>query len=140
MQRQFGVDDIDLEITQDLSIMLEEHNILVHLFCMVRGRCWSQLNIVFRLWIINIHTTDGRKYNLPIANEVAGVIVGELSEYNFECDVIVEYRITGLQRITDHHPSFMSMTYPLIHPYSEYGFNENISLQNMDKSSSNNIL
>ncbi|KVH99519.1 hypothetical protein Ccrd_022246, partial [Cynara cardunculus var. scolymus] len=86
--------------------------------------------------IINSPTTDGRQYNLPSAIEVAGLIVGDLSENNFERDVIVEHRTTGLQRITDLHPSFMSMTYPLIHPYGEDGFRENILLQNMDGSSS----
>ncbi|KVF63818.1 hypothetical protein Ccrd_026724 [Cynara cardunculus var. scolymus] len=44
-------------------------------------------------------------YNLPSANEVAGLVVGDLSENNFEHDVIVEHRTTGLQRITDLHPS-----------------------------------
>ncbi|KVH98723.1 hypothetical protein Ccrd_023051 [Cynara cardunculus var. scolymus] len=78
---------------------------------------------------------DVRQYNLPSANEVACLIVGDLSENNFERDVIVEHRTTGLQRITDLHPSFMSMTYPLIHPYGEDGFRQNILLQNMDRNS-----
>ncbi|KVI04654.1 hypothetical protein Ccrd_017025 [Cynara cardunculus var. scolymus] len=136
MRRQFGVDGLDLQITQDLSTMLEEHNMLVHSFRMARDIYMCEPNIVFRLRIINSRTTDGRQYNLPSANEVAGLIVGELSEKNFECDVIVEHRTTELQRITDLHPSFMSMTYPLIHPYGEDGFKQNILLQNMDGSSS----
>ncbi|XP_015075426.1 replication factor A protein 1-like [Solanum pennellii] len=47
---------------------------------------------------------------------------------NFQGDVIVENRKNGLQRITDLHPSFMSMTYPLIHPYGEDGYRLGIQL------------
>uniref|UniRef100_A0A803PIA8 ATP-dependent DNA helicase n=1 Tax=Cannabis sativa TaxID=3483 RepID=A0A803PIA8_CANSA len=67
-------------------------------------------------------TTDGRQYNMPTVSEVAGLIVGDFTEANYERDVIVEHRTNGLQRITDLHPSFMSMTYPLIHPYGEDGY------------------
>ena len=38
MRRQFGVDDIDLHITKDLSTMLKEHNVLVHSFHVARDR------------------------------------------------------------------------------------------------------
>ncbi|KVI00875.1 Helitron helicase-like domain-containing protein, partial [Cynara cardunculus var. scolymus] len=136
MRRQFGADGLDLQITQDLSTMLEEHNVLVHSFRMARDKYMCEPNIVFRLRLINSRITDGRQYNLPSANEVAGLIVGDLSENNFERDVIVEHRTTRFQRITDLHPSFMSMTYPLIHPYDEDEFRQNILLQNMDGSSS----
>ncbi|XP_024984074.1 uncharacterized protein LOC112520001 [Cynara cardunculus var. scolymus] len=88
---------------------------------MARDRYMCEPNIFFRLEIINSRTTDGRQYNLN-DNEVAALIVGDLSENNFECDVIVEHHTTGLQRITDLYSFFMSMTYPLIHPYCEDGF------------------
>ncbi|KAH0644169.1 hypothetical protein KY284_032053 [Solanum tuberosum] len=73
-------------------------------------------------------TTDGRQYNIPTTSEVAGLIVGDLTEENFQRDIIVEHRKNGLQRITDLHPSFMSMTYPLIHPYGEDGYRLGINL------------
>lgn len=135
MQRQFGDTDLNLEITQELSEMLEEHNILVKSFRMARDRYRSDPDSAFRLRIIKSRKSDGRQYNIPTAEEVAGLIVGDLSEDNFERDIIVEHRTNGLQRITDLHPSFMSMTYPLIHPYGEDGYRENIQLQNMTGSS-----
>ncbi|KVI01588.1 hypothetical protein Ccrd_020136, partial [Cynara cardunculus var. scolymus] len=57
---------------------------------------------------------------------LSNLIVGDLSKNTFERDVIVKHRTTRLQRITDLHPSFMSMTYSLIHPYDEDGFRRNI--------------
>ncbi|KAJ9557686.1 hypothetical protein OSB04_012300 [Centaurea solstitialis] len=129
IQRQIGKDGINLQITQELSKMLDEHNILVKSFRMATDRYRSNPDTTFRLRIIKDRHTDGRIYNMPNANEVAGLIVGDFTESNFERDVIVEHRTNGLQRITDLHPSFMSMSYPLIHPYGEDGYREDIKLQ-----------
>ena len=57
-----------------------------------------------------------------MAIEVAGLIIGDLTDANFKRDLIVEHIKNGLHRITDLHQSFMSMTYPLIHPYGEDGY------------------
>ena len=65
---------------------------------------------------------NSRQYNIPTTSEVTGLIIGDLTDTNFQREVIVENRKIGLQRITDLHPSFMSMTYPLIHPYGEDGY------------------
>ena len=40
----------------------------------------------------------------------------------------MEHHKNGLQKITDLHSSFMSMTYPLIHPYDEDGHRLGIHL------------
>ncbi|KAJ9547568.1 hypothetical protein OSB04_020111 [Centaurea solstitialis] len=84
MRRQFGIDDIDVEVTKDLSTMLDEHTRGKRQISVLAEYCFS----------IADHkncTTDGRQYTLPSANEVAGLIVGDLSKKNFELDVIVEH-------------------------------------------------
>ncbi|KAH0713702.1 hypothetical protein KY289_009661 [Solanum tuberosum] len=58
---------------------------------------------------------------------------GDLTNANFQRDVIVEHPKNGLQRITDLHPSFMSMNYPLIHPYGEDGYRHGIPLDSESK-------
>lgn len=78
--------------------------------------------------ILSERSQDGRQYNRPTASEVAGLIVGDLTNANFKRDVIVENRKNGLQRITDLHPSFMLMNYSLIHPYGEDGYRLGIHL------------
>ncbi|XP_062085728.1 uncharacterized protein LOC133791833 [Humulus lupulus] len=72
---------------------------------------------------------------MPTSSEVAGLIVGDFGEANFERDVIVEHRTKGIQRIRDLHPNFMSMTYPLIHPYGEDGYRLGIPLRDITESS-----
>ena len=75
--------DIDPEIVQGLSVMLEEHNILVKTFRIARDRYKEHPEHEFRLRLLSNRTTDGRQYNLPTTSEVAGLIVGDLTEENF---------------------------------------------------------
>lgn len=126
-------EEVDPKIVQGLSEMLDEHNILAKTFRMARDRYKQHPESVFRLRLLSDRTRDGRQYNIPTASEVAGLIIGDLTDENFQRDVIVEHRKNGLQRITDLHPSFMSMTYPLIHPYGEDGYRLGILLTDIIK-------
>ncbi|XP_060192363.1 uncharacterized protein LOC132621904 [Lycium barbarum] len=128
-------EEIDPKIVEALSEMLDNHNILVKSFRMARDRYREHPESVFRLRLISNRTRDGRQYNMPTTSEVAGLIVGDVTEENFQRDIIVEHRKNGLQRITDLHPSFMSMTYPLIHPYGEDGYRPGIQLADMNNKS-----
>ncbi|KAK9174942.1 hypothetical protein WN944_026946 [Citrus x changshan-huyou] len=126
--------EIDHEILHELSKMLDQHNNLVKSFRMARDRYETQPESTFRLRLLNSRTRDGRRYNIPTVSEVAGLIVGDFSEANFQRDVIIEHRTKGLQRFTDLHPSFMPMTYPLIYPYGEDGYRPDISLRDITDS------
>ncbi|KAH9691884.1 ATP-dependent DNA helicase [Citrus sinensis] len=123
--------EIDHEILHELSKMLDQHNNLVKSFRMTRDRYKTQPESTFCLRLLNSRTRDGRRYNIPTVSEVAGLIVGDFSEANFQRDVIIEHRTKGLRRITDLHPSFMPMTYPLIYPYGEDGYRPDISLRDI---------
>ncbi|XP_062106743.1 uncharacterized protein LOC133818070 [Humulus lupulus] len=129
--------EIKHEIFQELSQMLDQHNNLVKSFRMARDKFKAQPESMFRLQLLSSRTTDGRQYNMPTSFEVAGLIVGDFSEVNFERDVIVEHQTKGIKRITDLHPSFMSMTCSLIHPYGEDGYRLGIPLRDVTKSSFN---
>ncbi|XP_060969574.1 uncharacterized protein LOC133036831 [Cannabis sativa] len=122
IQKTKPTTEIEHDIVNQLSQMLDQHNSLVKSFRMARDRFKEQPECTFRLRLLSTRTKDGRQYNLPTVSEVAGLIVGDFNEENCERDVIVEHRTNGLQRITDLHPSFMPMTYPLIHPYGEDGY------------------
>ena len=52
--------DIDPEIVQGLSVMLEKHNILVKTFRMARDRYKEHPEREFRLRLLSNRTTDGR--------------------------------------------------------------------------------
>ena len=75
-----------------------------------------------RLRLINCRTNHSSKYNLPTALQVTGLIVGDFDPNNGYCDIIVEDRDNGLRRISEIHPNFMAMQYPLHFSYGEDGF------------------
>lgn len=112
-------EEVEPQIVRRIREMLDEHNVLAKSFRMARNRYREQPQSEFHLRLLSERTKDGRQYNMKSSTEVAGLIIGELTDANFQRDVIVEHQKNGLQRITNLHPSFMSMSYPLIHPYGE---------------------
>lgn len=79
----------------------------------------SILNVQLRL--IHKSETDGHYYNLPTTLEVTVLVVGDFSLDHFEQNIIMEYHKRGLQRISEFHPSFTALNYPLLFPYGEDG-------------------
>ena len=71
----------------------------------------------------------GKEYDLPSTSEVAGLIVGDMSSTIGERDIVVQFQSDTLQQIRDNHPLYMSLQYPLLFPYGEYGFLPEIPLQ-----------
>ncbi|KAJ9561185.1 hypothetical protein OSB04_006345 [Centaurea solstitialis] len=65
---------LDVKLTNELSEMLEEHNILI--------RYEAKLNSTFYLCLITDRRLDGHQYHIPNADEVVGLIVGDLSDSN----------------------------------------------------------
>ena len=73
--------------------------------------------------LIGKRNKDGRTYNLPTANEVAALIVGDIGDFDKKRDIIVETRSGLLKRINELHPLYMPMQYPILFPYGEDGYN-----------------
>ncbi|KAK1363299.1 putative helitron helicase-like domain-containing protein [Heracleum sosnowskyi] len=121
---------IDEEIVTQLSHMLDQtNNHLVKSFRQARDRYNTDSETSFHLRIPSSRAQDGRQYDMPTSSEIAGLIVGDVDKKRYERDVIVHHRIHGPQQISDLHPSYMAMTYPLIHPYGEDGYRLGITLR-----------
>ncbi|CAA7024783.1 unnamed protein product [Microthlaspi erraticum] len=59
----------------------------------------------------------GKQYDLPQVQEVAGLIVGDLTATTGYRDIVLQLHSSHLQEIRDDHPLFMSLQYPLFfHP------------------------
>ncbi|XP_057746430.1 uncharacterized protein LOC130965687 [Arachis stenosperma] len=71
---------------------------------------------------------DGRRYNLPSTNEVAALIVGDFDFAKTDRDIVVETHSGRLQRINQLNPAYLALQYPLLFPYGEDGFKEDIPL------------
>jgi hypothetical protein len=67
---------------------------------------------------------------------VVGLVVGNIGETGVGRDIIIEDRTTNLQQISECHRKFMSMQYPLLFPYGEDGFHDNITYHETQTSSS----
>nr|CAD1836025.1 unnamed protein product [Ananas comosus var. bracteatus] len=124
--RLFGGDDglknVDRVIVEKLMEMFDSGNQIVKAFRMVRDRFRSGDFHPIRLRLVGMRSGDTVQYNPPSSGEIAGLIVGDLGCADRQRDIIVEHKTDGLKRISDLHPSFMAMQYPILFPYGEDGF------------------
>ncbi|WOG89434.1 hypothetical protein DCAR_0208672 [Daucus carota subsp. sativus] len=115
-------DALDPDIVASLLHMLTRDNFLVGIFKQLRERYPLSQQIPVQLRLLERRTTDGRFVNLPSSNdyEFAGLAVDE--DLSTKRDIIVHYRQKGLERITELHPCYMSLQYPLLFPRGEDGY------------------
>ncbi|XP_056698595.1 uncharacterized protein [Spinacia oleracea] len=113
--------ELDPVIVAGLSKMFDEHNELAKVFRMARERFQESDLQPVKIRLIGTRAKDGRQYNLPTTSEVAALIVGTGDTEKGPRDVIIEDKHFGLKRISELHPSFMAMQYPLLFPYGEDG-------------------
>nr|KAJ0213589.1 hypothetical protein LSAT_V11C400192910 [Lactuca sativa] len=110
----------DNDIIEDLKVMLDLNNVLVGSYRMVRDTFKKYPQVDMKLRIISRRDRDGRTYNLPTASEVAALIIGDI------CDIVVKTRSEFLQRISELHPSYLPLQYPLLFPYGDDGYSVDI--------------
>ncbi|KAK1424399.1 hypothetical protein QVD17_19728 [Tagetes erecta] len=117
---------IDMEIIKQLKVMLDSHNELVKSYRMARDcfRLNPEANLKLRL--IAKRQQDGRTYNLPTSSEVAALIVGDIDSSFESRDIVVQSKSVTLQRISELHPSYLALQYPLLFPYGDDGYRINI--------------
>ncbi|XP_022025052.1 uncharacterized protein LOC110925406 [Helianthus annuus] len=75
-----------------------------------------------RLKLIGTRDKDGRIFNMPTASEVAALVIGDFDGAFDKRDIIVQTKSGVLQRISELHPSYLALQYPLIFPFAEDGF------------------
>lgn len=79
-----------------------------------------------QLRLIKKRNHDGRTYNLPTTSEVAALVVGDIDINVGNRDIIVQQQNGLLQRISELHPSYLPMHYPLIFTFGEDGYRDDI--------------
>ncbi|KAK9684271.1 hypothetical protein RND81_10G198000 [Saponaria officinalis] len=121
-----GRHELDPEIVEGISNMLYEHNALAKVCQMARERLDPSSLQPVRLWLIGTRSKDGRQYNLPTTDELAALIVGGGESDHRNRDIIIYDRSGGVRKISELHPCFMAMQYPLMFPYGEDGYRSDI--------------
>lgn len=121
------------QVISEIQTMVDEYNALAKNFRMARDRFCSSTCRNVRLKLIGRRDSDGRTYNLPTASEVAALIVGDVDTGD-KRDIVVETQNGKLKQISELHPSYLPMQYPLLFPYGEDGYR--VDVMHRDKSPS----
>lgn len=109
--------------------MVDEHNQLAKSFRMARDFYESNKETNFSLRLFRSGSRDPRTYNIPKTDEVAALIIGDSDNFDEGRDVVVK-RVSGvLERIHETHTDFIPLQYPLLFPYGEDGFKEDIPIR-----------
>ncbi|XP_021991783.1 uncharacterized protein LOC110888572 [Helianthus annuus] len=119
-------DLLDTELIEYLKVILDSNNQLVKTYRRVRDRFVDNPHVDLKLRLKANRSKDGRTYNLPTSSEVVALIVGNIEEALDNDDVVVESKKDGLQRISELHPSYLALQYPLLFPFSEDGYRVDI--------------
>uniref|UniRef100_A0A6N2KNL2 Helitron helicase-like domain-containing protein n=1 Tax=Salix viminalis TaxID=40686 RepID=A0A6N2KNL2_SALVM len=107
---------LDETIVGDLIQMLASTNCLVGLFRHASQKLSEPTNPGYKLQLLCQRTNDTRKYNDPTSDDIGGLIIGDIGDYQSERDIIIETSSNILQRISKLHPKFMALQYPLLFP------------------------
>lgn len=118
--------ELDIELIGYLKRMLDSDNELVKTYRMVRDHFHENPDVSLKLRLIHKREGDGRTYNLPSSSEVAALIVGDIKDIIDHRDIIVESNTHGLKRISELHPSYLALQYPILFPYGDDGYRVDI--------------
>ncbi|XP_076918409.1 uncharacterized protein LOC143578824 [Bidens hawaiensis] len=128
-------DELERYIINYLKTMLDSKNHLVQAYRMVRDCFEENPQLDLKLRIIGTRQHDARQYNLPSSSEVAALIDGDIGHAVDNRDIIVTKQSGSLKRISELHPSYTPLQYPLFHPFGEEGYQVNILHKNVSSSS-----
>ncbi len=79
-----------------------------------------------KLRLIAFRTKNARRYNVPTADEVAALMVGDGFEVVDRLDIVLAQQPGPFQRISELHVGYMALHYSLLFPYGEDGWHPNI--------------
>jgi hypothetical protein len=129
----FHADD---NIFRSLIQMLDSHNPIVKLFRTAHERSLNTSTNHYSIKFFGDIDAHGDIFIFPVASEVVGLVVGDIGESDVGRDIIIEDRASSLQQINEQYHKFMSMQYPLLFPYGEDGFHNNIMYRETQASTS----
>ncbi|KAL8479109.1 hypothetical protein ACS0TY_030849 [Phlomoides rotata] len=117
-----GSKKLDQQIVEDLRVMVDEFNPFAMKFRNVKERIEIGDGSSFEMRLIEKRTGDGITHNLPTASEVEALIPGDIDKNMEKRDVVVQLRDGFLQRISELHPCYVPLQYPLLFSYGEDGY------------------
>jgi len=130
--QQGNFEGLQRDIINLLNNLLRQHNPYVTSFKMAYQPIAEHPNLRLHLRMVDTRAHDPRRYNRPISNEIAGMIVGdENSEWKASRDIVIEHQRDGFQRVS-LNSSYFSLRYPFMLLYGEQGWHAYIPLSLID--------
>jgi hypothetical protein len=130
--------DLDQDVMRGLQTMLGEHHQYapVYRYAFEVLRQYDAANdAVVRLRLSP--GLDRRRYNLPTADEVAVVLPDNPSKESR--DIVLRLRSGPLHRISNLHPAYAPLQYPLLFPHGENGWFPEMKLQETEEQRDNRV-
>jgi hypothetical protein len=123
-------------IVASLIQMFDAHNPIVKLFRTAREKMSGQSQDRYRIRLYGKVDAHGDIFSMPVASEVVGLVVGDIGMTDVGRDIIIEDHSSTLQRIDESYCKFMAMQYPILFPYGEDGFQEDLTYRPSHRSES----
>ncbi|GKD44777.1 helicase [Tanacetum coccineum] len=113
-------------LVDSLIRMLDANSAIAKAFRMTQDWCHADaiVNVEFRLLS---ERTSSKQYNAPTVAEVAALITNDFGDGEPTRDIVVCQKDSPPKRISELHPSYMALQYPLPFPYGEDSYHEQIS-------------
>lgn len=90
-------------------------------------------NREYHLLLVQDTTVDWRRYNMPVADEIA-VLIDGTADNGTKCrDIILQHRSGTLQRIHDTSPFYQAFYYVLLFPRGEHRWTYDIPKQSVGR-------
>ncbi|XP_076957174.1 uncharacterized protein LOC143632575 [Bidens hawaiensis] len=117
---------LENKIINYLKDMLDSHNPLVKSYRIARDCFQKNPDLDIKLRIIGTRRGDARTYNLPTTSEFVSLIVGDIGDAVDKRDIIVTTQSGSLKRISELHPSYVPLQYPIFFLYGDDGYSIDI--------------
>lgn len=118
--------------------MLDECNPYTKILRTERDRFGDSLESSnVKIVLISRRNIDDKTYNLPTCSEVAALFVGDFDSELDARDIVVETKNNKLERISELHPAYLPLQYPLLFPYGEDGYHIDLHLKKTTTTSTN---
>ncbi|KAI9123500.1 hypothetical protein K1719_004800 [Acacia pycnantha] len=117
---------IDAIIVDQIKKQLDEVNPFVQQYRVASTLLDHPNPPTLKMCLISTRQNDGRTYNMPDASEVAALVVGDIDMAFNVRDIIVEKYSGKPQRINELHASYLPLQYPILFPFGEDGYRDDI--------------
>lgn len=139
---------LDRAVMGDLTQMLEDVNPFISVYRTAREQLHSisetsvpdesRVLLNPRLTLVMEEGADRRRHNLPVADEVAVIMLGEETGEPTRRDIQLQLRGTdfnpsGCKRISQNHASYMSLHYVLLFPQGDPGWHWGLELKSQTR-------